>query len=156
MEQPGGQQNQWGNQQNQWNQNQGATQQWGGQTNQSQWGGQPAATNQWAGQTSNQGATQQWGGQPAHGTQSQWGAQQANAQAQNAWYAQYYNQIQQAEMNKLRAWFASVDSDRSGSISHVELARLTFGGFPLGLDIAIKLVKVFDRDRSGTIEFYEY
>merc|ERR1712125_71737 len=37
-----------------------------------------------------------------------------------------------------------------------ELQKVTFGGFPLTLDIAIKLVKVFDKDRSGTIDFVEY
>jgi len=76
--------------------------------------------------------------------------------AQNAWYAHYYKQIQQAELQKLQAWFTSVDTDRSGSITAQELQRLTFGGFPLGMEVAIKLVKVFDKDRSGTIEFYEY
>merc|ERR1711879_647607 len=54
------------------------------------------------------------------------------------------------------AQFASVDTDRSGSITAQELQKVTFGGFPLGLDIAIKLVKVFDKDRSGNIDFFEY
>jgi len=88
------------------------------------------------------------GGQNQFATQSQ--------AAHNAWYAQYYNQIQQAELQKLQAWFASVDTDRSGSITAHELQKVTFGGFPLGLDIALKLVKVFDKDRSGTIDFFEY
>lgn len=48
-------------------------------------------------------------------------------------------------------WFRSVDRDNSGSITAHELQMVTFGGFPLGMDIAIKLVKVFDKDRSGTI-----
>jgi Ca2+-binding EF-hand superfamily protein len=77
--------------------------------------------------------------------------QAANQAAQNAWYATYYNQIAQSELQKLQAWFASVDADRSGSITAYELQKVTFGGFPLGLDNSIKLVKVFDKDRSGTI-----
>jgi len=97
--------------------------------------------------------------QGGYGQQSHGGYNPHASQSQahlNAWYAQYYNQIQQAEMQKLQAWFASVDSDRSGSITATELQRVTFGGYTLGLDNAIKLVKVFDKDRSGTIDFYEY
>merc|ERR1712137_574517 len=66
--------------------------------------------------------------------QPQGGYNQAHAShAQNNWYAQYYNQIQQAEMQKLQAWFATVDTDRSGSITATELQRVTFGGYTLGL-----------------------
>lgn len=50
----------------------------------------------------------------------------------------------------------TVDRDRSGSISADELQGLAFGGRPLGYDSAVKIIKVFDRDYSGTIDFYEY
>jgi peflin len=49
-----------------------------------------------------------------------------------------------------------VDADRSGSITVAELQNLAFGGVPLGFDIALKLIKVFDSDYSGSIEFNEY
>jgi len=74
----------------------------------------------------------------------------------NNWYATYYNQMQQAEMADARQWFQSVDTDRSGSITANEIAQITFGGFPLGLETAYRLVRVFDRDRSGTMDFFEY
>merc|ERR1712100_361625 len=101
-------------------------------------------------------------GQPAHnpygGQQGGYGQPSAAMQSAhaNAWYNQYYQQIQQQELQKLQAWFTSVDADRSGSITAHELQKVTFGGFPLTMAIAIKLVKVFDKDRSGTIDFIEY
>lgn len=64
--------------------------------------------------------------------------------------------LQQREIQELQMWFRSVDRDNSGSITAHELQMVTFGGFPLGMDIAIKLVKVFDKDRSGTIGEYPF
>jgi len=60
------------------------------------------------------------------------------------------------ELYELQAWFNSVDRDRSGSISAMELAQVTFNGAPLGLPVANKMIQVFDRDRSNNIAFYEY
>jgi len=74
----------------------------------------------------------------------------------NSWYATYFNQIQQQEMYEIQAWFRSVDRDGSGSISSNEIANITFNGMPLGMDVASKLIRVFDRDGSRTIDFYEY
>ena len=37
-----------------------------------------------------------------------------------------------------------------------EIARASFGGFPLGMDAARKLVRVFDKDGNGQVAFYEY
>ena len=62
--------------------------------------------------------------------------------------------LQQQELQELQVWFRTVDRDGSGHISARELQMLTFGGVPLGLDTAIKLVKVFDKDRSGSIGFF--
>lgn len=59
-------------------------------------------------------------------------------------------------MPQLQQWFQSVDTDRTGQISAVELARLTFFGQPLGLAAAQKFVLAFDKDRSGQISFDEY
>ena len=57
---------------------------------------------------------------------------------------------------ELRGTFASVDKDRSGHITAVELTSLQFGGKKFSLDTAKKLVKVFDVDKSGSISFEEY
>jgi len=64
--------------------------------------------------------------------------------------------IQPQEMQTMQQWFASVDRDRSGSISAQELAQIQFASKPLGISVATKLIKVFDRDHSGSIEFAEY
>lgn len=47
-------------------------------------------------------------------------------------------------------------SDRGGTIEAHELANLAIDGQPLGIVAAIKLIKVFDRDRNGRIDFHEY
>jgi len=67
-----------------------------------------------------------------------------------------YDQIPPQEIARLQQWFAGVDRDRSGSISAPELATVVFGGKPIGVPTATKLIKVFDRDNSGTIDFREY
>jgi len=74
----------------------------------------------------------------------------------NSWFAQFYNQINPQEMYEIQSWFASIDLDRSGSITANEIAAITFNGVPLGLEVASKLVQVFDRDRSGNVSFHEY
>jgi Ca2+-binding EF-hand superfamily protein len=60
------------------------------------------------------------------------------------------------DLANLQAWFSSVDKDRSGSITANELGTLNFGGKPLGLATAKKLIKVFDKNYSGSIDFAEY
>jgi len=64
--------------------------------------------------------------------------------------------MNQNELYEIQAWFTSVDLDRSGTITANELAAITFNGVPLGPLVATKLVQVFDKDRSGSIVFYEY
>ncbi len=59
-------------------------------------------------------------------------------------------------MQEYQQWFNAVDKDRSGSISAQELMLLAFGGKPLGLETAKKLISVFDRDKSATIDINEY
>eukprot|EP01092_Planopodium_desertum_P000773 TRINITY_DN1115_c0_g1_i4.p2 TRINITY_DN1115_c0_g1~~TRINITY_DN1115_c0_g1_i4.p2 ORF type:complete len:164 (+),score=40.94 TRINITY_DN1115_c0_g1_i4:116-607(+) len=59
-------------------------------------------------------------------------------------------------MREINAWFAAVDTDRSGHITANELRNCTFGGIPLGYETAYRLVKVFDRDNSNSIDFHEY
>lgn len=74
-------------------------------------------------------------------------------------------------MYEIQAWFRSVDRDGSGTITANEIAgstsslfsfcclkrsfnstlSVTFNGVPLGLDVASKLVRVFDRDGNRHI-----
>lgn len=72
------------------------------------------------------------------------------------WASSYYNQVQQQELSELQKWFNSVDRDRSGAISANELANVAVGGIRLGIDLAIKLVRIFDVDGNGQIDFREY
>jgi len=78
------------------------------------------------------------------------------------WYAQYYKMVDAAKLHKLNAWFVHVDKDRSGHIDAIELGKMEmpgappFGGRPLGVAAAKSLIKMFDNDKSGTIDFYEY
>ena len=78
------------------------------------------------------------------------------ASFQNNWYASYYNSLKPNEMQEAQAWFRAIDTDRSGEITASEIQRCTFGGKPLGFDTAAKLVRVFDKNFSGSIDFYEY
>jgi len=69
---------------------------------------------------------------------------------------QYLNNVSPQEMQVMQQWFASVDRDRSGSISAPELAGILFNQRPIGMGVANKLIRVFDKDGSGTIDFREY
>eukprot|EP01088_Endostelium_zonatum_P015321 TRINITY_DN36_c0_g1_i1.p1 TRINITY_DN36_c0_g1~~TRINITY_DN36_c0_g1_i1.p1 ORF type:complete len:304 (-),score=109.79 TRINITY_DN36_c0_g1_i1:62-877(-) len=75
---------------------------------------------------------------------------------QNSWYGGLYNSIGQQEMMEIQNWFRSVDRDGSGTITPAEVAGITFNGQPLGIEVATKLVRVFDKDRSNNIDFHEY
>eukprot|EP01120_Amphizonella_sp_Union-15-10_P000885 TRINITY_DN1094_c0_g1_i2.p1 TRINITY_DN1094_c0_g1~~TRINITY_DN1094_c0_g1_i2.p1 ORF type:complete len:229 (-),score=29.32 TRINITY_DN1094_c0_g1_i2:36-722(-) len=81
-----------------------------------------------------------------------------NTTFNNNWYAPYYNQIQgnQGYMQNLQYWFNAVDRDRSGTITAQELAQVQFNQRPLGFPCAVKILRAFDKDNSGTIDFREY
>ncbi|CAE6374772.1 unnamed protein product [Rhizoctonia solani] len=59
---------------------------------------------------------------------------------------------------QLWTWFSSVDSDRSGAISAMELQQALVNGdwSPFDLDTVKMLMSIFDTDRSGTIGFNEF
>uniref|UniRef100_A0A6B2LHS4 EF-hand domain-containing protein n=1 Tax=Arcella intermedia TaxID=1963864 RepID=A0A6B2LHS4_9EUKA len=59
-------------------------------------------------------------------------------------------------MAGLKDWFVRVDTDRSGTIEISELQHVTFDRIPIGMEVAAKLVQVFDSDRNGKIDFVEY
>ena len=57
----------------------------------------------------------------------------------------------------LKVWFDSVDTNRNGSISPQELqAALTKGNHPFSLATAEKVVRLFDKDRNGSIGYHEF
>jgi len=59
-------------------------------------------------------------------------------------------------MTQITAWFASVDTDSSKTITVPELSLYPFNNKPLGVDLARQLIKVFDKDNSGSLQFYEF
>merc|ERR1712137_401306 len=79
-----------------------------------------------------------------------------------AWYSQYYHSLSQQEIKHLQAWFSSVDADKSGFIDQRELSQMTmpgsgpYSGRVLGPAPAAMLIRLFDIDNSGTIDFFEY
>lgn len=110
-------------------------------------------------QQSPYGQPQQQYGQPQHQPQQQspYGQpQQQYGQPQQGWASSYGNNIPQNEMQGLQQWFNSVDIDRSGTITANELAVYPFMGKPLGLETSKKLIKVFDKNYTGNIDFNEY
>jgi len=101
------------------------------------------------------GQQQQQGGygQPQGGATSSYG--QANQQ-NLGWGAQYYNSINQQQMGNLQGMFQNADRDRSGKISTMELSQMPFFDRTIGLPNAKTLMKVFDKDNSGQIDFFEF
>jgi peflin len=59
---------------------------------------------------------------------------------------------------QLRAFFSHIDVDNSGTLTTTELQRVLLNGdwSPFNLDTIELLFSLFDRDRSGTINFNEF
>jgi len=111
--------------------------------------GQPSPYGQQPGQPSPYG---QQLGQP-YGQQN---PNQYPPQTQNHWAQAYSNNIPPEYMQQYQAWFQSVDRDKSGTITAFELSTLDITGRPLGLEVAKKLIRVFDKNHSGSVDFNEY
>lgn len=61
------------------------------------------------------------------------------------------------EPPNIKQWFDSVDLNRNGSISPMELqAALARGNHPFNLSTAEKVVRLFDKDRTGALGFPEF
>jgi len=139
-------------------------QQWGAPTGgaegpQSQWGG-PQGQAPWGGPSSSYPGQQPTaGGPPGYPTSPAQGQSPPPTQPPSGfqgWFTQLYNQMGPQEMQQVRQWFMSVDRDRSGSITANELANVAIGGIVIGIDIAVKLIRVFDLNKNGNIDFDEY
>jgi len=75
---------------------------------------------------------------------------------QQSWAHSYGNNVSPMEMQTMQAWFTSMDRNRTGQITATELANLALQFGPIGFPTAKVLVKVFDKDYSGTIDFNEF
>jgi len=72
------------------------------------------------------------------------------------WYCNYYNGLQQQELQQFMAWFSALDRDRGGSLSVRELQSIQFGGKNLSSRTASVLMSTFDVDKNGELGFWEY
>jgi Ca2+-binding EF-hand superfamily protein len=72
------------------------------------------------------------------------------------WTSYYFNLCTPQEQQGLRGWFVNVDADRSGFVDATELQNIKFDGKPIGLQVAAKLVSVFDQNRRGCVDFGQY
>eukprot|EP01127_Copromyxa_protea_P009782 TRINITY_DN2325_c0_g1_i1.p1 TRINITY_DN2325_c0_g1~~TRINITY_DN2325_c0_g1_i1.p1 ORF type:complete len:236 (+),score=46.02 TRINITY_DN2325_c0_g1_i1:21-728(+) len=128
-------------------------------TNQNPYGSQYGAPNPYGQQQPNPyGAPSPYGQPNPYQTAPPPANPYASQQGLTGWYAIYYNQVMQNPqvLAQVQQWFAAIDRDRSGNVSANELAGIQFNGRPLGIAVATKLVKVFDKDCSGEIDFKEY
>lgn len=58
---------------------------------------------------------------------------------------------------QLVQWFQTVDTDRSGHVSAKELQRaLAMGQLHFSLALCARMIRLYDRDNSGTIDFNEF
>ncbi|KAK4703368.1 ATP-dependent DNA helicase PIF1, partial [Phenoliferia sp. Uapishka_3] len=113
---------------------------------------------------------QSYGGQQQYGAPppGQYGApppgqypppgQQGGYGQQNQGYGAPPQQRGQEGPDQLRMWFNSVDLDRSGAISQIELKQALVNGdwTPFSDETIKMLLAMFDVDRSGTIGFNEF
>ncbi|KAI9128500.1 hypothetical protein K1719_001493 [Acacia pycnantha] len=57
----------------------------------------------------------------------------------------------------LREWFDRVDSDRSGNITALQLKRaLSVGNLEFSLSVVQQMIRMYDFDRNGTMDFEEF
>ena len=97
--------------------------------------------------------------QPGYGQQQGYPPQQQGGYQQGG-YQQPPPQQQgppPTDVNTLRAWFAAVDQDNSGRVEPNELqAALSNGGLRFSASTAERMVRMYDRNGSGSIDFYEF
>jgi len=93
---------------------------------------------------------------PAYGSYPQGPSRPPPPSNQQSWYMQYYGMLPPQEIEQLSMWFRTIDQDRSGSITTNELTALKFGGRPMDSRTANKLIRVFDKDQNGSIDFIEF
>eukprot|EP01121_Diplochlamys_sp_Union-15-3_P007896 TRINITY_DN2049_c0_g1_i4.p1 TRINITY_DN2049_c0_g1~~TRINITY_DN2049_c0_g1_i4.p1 ORF type:complete len:576 (-),score=59.83 TRINITY_DN2049_c0_g1_i4:33-1535(-) len=80
-----------------------------------------------------------------------------SAKTSSHWYSGLLNRIESSDETNLKAWFDSVDIDHNGFIDDEELSKaVLWDGMELGIELARKLIHIFDSEGSGTIDFKEY
>eukprot|EP01087_Luapelamoeba_hula_P014342 TRINITY_DN4186_c0_g2_i2.p2 TRINITY_DN4186_c0_g2~~TRINITY_DN4186_c0_g2_i2.p2 ORF type:complete len:373 (+),score=96.12 TRINITY_DN4186_c0_g2_i2:129-1247(+) len=87
-------------------------------------------------------------GQPQQG----YGQQQPQA-----WFSSYYPHNNPQLLNQVQGWFASVDTDRSGTLNQVELGKaLEQAGLKYSTEVLTKILRTFDVYRTGSLRVFEF
>eukprot|EP01026_Neomeris_dumetosa_P023912 TRINITY_DN20092_c0_g1_i4.p1 TRINITY_DN20092_c0_g1~~TRINITY_DN20092_c0_g1_i4.p1 ORF type:complete len:170 (+),score=15.27 TRINITY_DN20092_c0_g1_i4:108-617(+) len=61
------------------------------------------------------------------------------------------------DQGALQQWFRTVDSDNSGQVTSIELARaLAMGNLNFSLAVTAQMIRIYDKKGSGTIGFNEF
>ena len=84
-------------------------------------------------------------------------AYNADPRVKGEWWFPLCQSLQASQFRELNDWFVKVDKDKSGTL---ELNELTKAKWPKGIkmtnETAIRLMRIFDIDGSGSIGFYEF
>jgi len=76
---------------------------------------------------------------------------------ENKWYAEYYRQMEQPQLDQLRQMFDTFDVAKNGVLNADEMRQVTWpGNKKFEKDTIKRLIEVFDIDCSGCIYFYEF
>jgi Ca2+-binding EF-hand superfamily protein len=99
-----------------------------------------------------------YGGAPGYGQQPMYGGGQPNyGGGAPGVYGAQVTPVMGGQGDPLRAWFDSVDIDRSGRISAAELQRaLQSGGMQFSLETTARMVRMYDQNNTGSIDFPEF
>lgn len=74
----------------------------------------------------------------------------------DGWIGELYLQLTNPEITELQNRFQSGDRDRSGKISASELIAVETGVRGMSLNTAQMLVRIFDKQHNGEIEFFDF
>ncbi|GAU33679.1 hypothetical protein TSUD_310870 [Trifolium subterraneum] len=67
------------------------------------------------------------------------------------------NETDEKRAAVLREWFDRVDSDKSGSITALQLkTALAVGNLEFSLSVVQQMIRIYDFDRNGTMSFQEF
>ncbi|KAL7713578.1 Grainin 2 [Entamoeba marina] len=80
-----------------------------------------------------------------------------NSTVKEQWWYPLCSGVSANEFKEISHWFEQIDKDKSGMITSNELEKTKFkNGIKLNVEVSKRLMKMFDVDESGTVDFYEF